>query len=159
MANGKFNSCVTLTLWLEGGYVNNPNDPGGETKYGISKRAHPNVDIANLTLDEAKEIYLDEYWMPSGCENLPTPLDLCVFDAAVNSGITRAAQWLKECGGDWAHFNILRINRFIKYSIANENARKNFFWGWMNRMFHVNTACIEIETTNAEAPTQPITDS
>ena len=49
-------------LILEGGYVNDPDDPGGETKYGITKRDHPDLDIAGLTLDEAHDIYLNEYW-------------------------------------------------------------------------------------------------
>ena len=49
----------------EGGYVNDPSDPGGETKYGISKKAYPKVDIKNLTLDDAIEIYKDDYWLPA----------------------------------------------------------------------------------------------
>ena len=57
-----FLRAVKEVLKIEGGYVNNPNDRGGETKYGISKRAYPNVDIKNLTLDKAKQIYYNDYW-------------------------------------------------------------------------------------------------
>jgi lysozyme family protein len=59
----------TIEEWIlavEGGYVNNPADPGGETKYGISKRAYPNIDIAKLTLDQALNIYYNAYWQPLG---------------------------------------------------------------------------------------------
>ena len=80
----------------EGGYVNNPNDPGGETKYGISKRSYPDEDIAGMTLTRAKEIYKRDYWDKCRCDELPHPVDFITFDAAVNSGCTRAAKWLQQ---------------------------------------------------------------
>lgn len=58
----KFNLAFIKLMDAEGGYVNDPDDPGGMTKYGISQRAHPDVDIKNLTIDGAKEIYRLEYW-------------------------------------------------------------------------------------------------
>lgn len=69
----------------EGGYVNNPADPGGETKYGISKRSYPSEDIANLTLERAKAIYLRDFWDPAGCDALPDALKFEMFDLAVNT--------------------------------------------------------------------------
>lgn len=51
-------------LVVEGGYVNDPNDPGGETKYGISKRSYPRVDIKNLTEDDARKIFIEDYFNP-----------------------------------------------------------------------------------------------
>lgn len=79
----------------EGGYVNHPNDPGGETKYGISKRSYPDEDIAGMTLKRAKEIYKRDYWDKAKCRQLPHPLDFQVFDAGVNSGVKRAIRWLQ----------------------------------------------------------------
>lgn len=64
-----FEDSIDTVIENEGGYVNNPADPGGETKYGISKRAYPNVDIKNLTLDGAKAIYLRDYWLFGGVNN------------------------------------------------------------------------------------------
>ena len=69
----------------EGGYVNNPADPGGETKYGISKRSYPAEDIANLTLDRAKLLYQRDFWGPAGCDGLPDSLKFEMFDLAVNT--------------------------------------------------------------------------
>jgi len=69
----------------EGGYVNDPADPGGETKYGISKRAFPTEDIANLTLDRAKLLYAKYYWGPAGCDGVPPVLKYELFDFAVNT--------------------------------------------------------------------------
>ncbi len=65
----KFDNAFDLLMEIEGGYVNHPDDPGGVTKYGISKRSHPDVDIENLTEDGAKAIYKAEYW-PSYMENI-----------------------------------------------------------------------------------------
>jgi lysozyme family protein len=69
----------------EGDYVNNPADPGGETKYGISKRAYPGEDIKNLTLDRAKQLYARDYWGPAGCDAIPDVLKFEMFDLAVNT--------------------------------------------------------------------------
>ena len=56
-----FDEIIEQVLEHEGGYVNDPKDLGGETKYGITKRFYPDVDIKNLTIDGAKEIYKKEY--------------------------------------------------------------------------------------------------
>ena len=58
----EFNEIIEVVLHHEGGYVNDPKDPGGETNFGIAKRSHPDVDIKNLTKDGAKEIYKEHYW-------------------------------------------------------------------------------------------------
>ena len=61
-----FDDAFEALMAHEGGYANDPRDPGGETKYGISKRAYPAVDIRNLTLEAAKAIYKRDYWRPVG---------------------------------------------------------------------------------------------
>ncbi len=58
----KFNKAVRIILAHEGGYVNHPADPGGETNMGISKRSYPDLDIKNLTVAMAKEIYFRDFW-------------------------------------------------------------------------------------------------
>jgi lysozyme family protein len=84
----------------EGGYVNHRADPGGETKYGISKRSYPQEDIKNLTLERAKHLYLRDYWGPAGCDCLPAAIRLQVFDTAVNSGLHRAIVTLQKAVGE-----------------------------------------------------------
>lgn len=91
-----FDNAVTLILDHEGGYVNSPKDPGGETKYGISKRAYPNEDIKNLTKDRAKEIYRRDYWNKIRGDYLPFPVAVVVFDMAVNAGVGRAIKMLQK---------------------------------------------------------------
>lgn len=75
--------------------MNNPNDPGGETKYGISKRSYPKIDIPNLTMDQARRIYKQDYWDRLQCSELAPAVGMTVFDTAVNCGRYRAAKWLQ----------------------------------------------------------------
>lgn len=87
-----FDRAIKIILDLEGGskLVSVPSDPGGLTKYGISQRSYPNLDISSLTEDLAKEIYRKDYWVPAKCEDMPWPMCLYVFDCAVNQGLTAA---------------------------------------------------------------------
>lgn len=83
-----FDRAVTIVLDAEGNgaLTNDVYDPGGETKYGIAKASHPTVDIAALTREAAIAIYRVEYWGACGCDLLPWPWALAVFDCAVNQG-------------------------------------------------------------------------
>lgn len=90
-----FEVAVELILKHEGGYVNHPRDPGGETNYGISKRAYPELDIRNLTREQAIAIYERDYWDKCRCDEMPSGLALSVFDMAVNAGNARAIRILQ----------------------------------------------------------------
>lgn len=94
-----FDQCFEKLISHEGGYVNHPNDPGGETKFGISKRAYPQVDIKNLTMESAKAIYKADYWDRAQCDKLPPSVAYLLFDAAVNSGIGQAIRFLQRAVG------------------------------------------------------------
>jgi lysozyme family protein len=94
-----FERCLAFTVGSEGGYVNDPNDPGGETKFGISKRQYPDLDIALLTAEDASEIYHDDYWVPMHCDDIPGPLAMCVFDEGVNTGQHEAVLLLQRAVG------------------------------------------------------------
>lgn len=94
-----FDQCFDKLISHEGGYVNHPTDPGGETNYGISKRAYPSLDIKALTLADAKAIYKRDYWDRAQCDQLPSQLSYLVFDAAVNSGIGQSIRFLQRAVG------------------------------------------------------------
>lgn len=91
-----FEKAVNFTLSYEGGYVNHPADPGGETNFGISKRAYPNLDIKGLTRDKAKEIYKRDYWDVFPMDKLPVGVRIALFDTAVNCGVSRATKLLQR---------------------------------------------------------------
>ncbi len=94
-----FEQAFAVVVGHEGGYVNDPRDPGGETKYGISARAYPNVNIRGLTLEIAKTIYRADYWARGYCNEMPGPLALLHFDSAVNNGVGQAARFLQQALG------------------------------------------------------------
>ncbi len=91
-----FEVAFNLLIEKEGGYVNDPYDRGGETKYGISKSAYPHLDIKSLTLEQAKQIYYRDYWLPSKADRLPPQLGIMHFIAAVNIGVKRANRLLQR---------------------------------------------------------------
>jgi lysozyme family protein len=74
---------------------NNPKDPGGLTKFGISQKAYPSLDIASLTKEQAKEIYKRDYWQACKCDELPSAFAIAVFDTAVNQGVGTARRILQ----------------------------------------------------------------
>lgn len=90
-----FPEAVRHVLDIEGGYVFNKKDPGGETNFGISKRSYPGLDIKNLTVDLATEIYLRDFWLPIKADLLPLKVRYCLFDCAVNQGVGRAVKILQ----------------------------------------------------------------
>jgi lysozyme family protein len=95
-ADPVFEEVLAFVLAHEGGYVRDPRDPGGETKYGISRRSYPGLDIANLTREQAAVIYRRDFWDGPGISRLPRELALPVFDAAVNAGCRPAVRWLQD---------------------------------------------------------------
>src|SRR6266705_5431314 len=94
-----FEQAVTFVLAREGGYSSNADgaDSGGETNYGISKRAYPDLDIKALTPEVAKGIYRRDYWWKCQCDALPVDLAFAVLDCAVNQGVSVAVTLLQEC--------------------------------------------------------------
>ena len=92
----KFDDIIEVVLEHEGGYVNDPDDPGGETNFGVAKRSHPDVDIANLTKDGAKEIYKEHYWDRNKVEDLSEELRHIYFDMCVNQGKGRAVKIMQR---------------------------------------------------------------
>ena len=152
-----FNRAIEVILKHEGGYVHNPNDPGGETNFGISKRAYPEVDIKNLTKKQAREIYLRDYWRPLKLymiDNANICLD--IFDMSVNSGKSRAVKMAQKLAGtkedgvmggitankineyegdfvkDYKHARII----FYEYLVKADGKYRVFLKGWINRVNH-----------------------
>jgi lysozyme family protein len=148
-----FRRCFEIVVGVEGGYVNDPADPGGETKYGISKRAHPHVDIVNLTLEDAMNIYQDDYWDTIKADCMAANFRLAYFDCAVNQGTHYAVEALQTINAitvdgvvgpttitagksmtqhDVARYLAVRAMRYI----ANKNFSR-YGKGWLVRLFHI----------------------
>lgn len=100
-----FDEAFHRLLGHEGGYVNHPDDPGGETNWGITARvARLNGyegSMRALPVDVAKAIYRKDYWVPCRADDLPAGIRYAVFDAAVNSGVRQSILWLQRaCGAE-----------------------------------------------------------
>lgn len=125
----------------EGEYQNNPADKGnwtgcevgkGEnkgTKYGISACSYPDLDIRNLTMDEADAIYFRDYWQASNAASLPWPYCLLAFDTAVLHGVGTSLKWQQEAGNNPNAFAAKRLRVYTKL----DNWRE-FGAGWVNRV-------------------------
>ena len=83
----------------EGGYVNDPKDPGGETNWGISKRSYPDEDIPNLTRERAKEIWARDFWYRVSADTLPDGVAFQLSDFAYNSGADTAIRYYQRALG------------------------------------------------------------
>lgn len=97
--SANFDKAFAAVIGVEGPYSNDPRDPGGKTRHGISQRAYPNEDIDNLTLERAKFLYERDVWNLIHGDDLPWPLALFVFDAAVNQGVGTAIKLLQKSVG------------------------------------------------------------
>lgn len=116
-----YDTAFSIIVGLEGRYSNDPNDPGGETVFGLAKRFNPEVS-KDMTLEQAKEIYYKKYWLPQGCNQASFPLDILLFDGAVNPQNDK--EWsgsgndeLKQIGYDnWQEYLLLRMYRYMDNS-------------------------------------------
>jgi len=155
----EFNDVIDKVLEHEGGYVNDPSDPGGETKYGVSKRAYPDVDIKNLTLEDAKDIYKKDYWSKYRCNELPEDLRHVYFDMCVNMGAGRATKIMQETAnakgadlkidggmgpktiGAMQNVELNRVRAYrVKYYatlIERKPDLAKFYYGWFKRSLEV----------------------
>lgn len=101
--NANWDACFNHLIKHEGGYVNHPNDPGGRTNLGVTQevwedwidRSVTEAEMKALTPEKVKPLYKEMYWDRIKGDSLPSGLDYCVFDAAVNSGFSRASKWLQ----------------------------------------------------------------
>ncbi len=104
MAAENYQTCLEMILHHEGGYVNHPKDPGGETNLGVTKRVYSEwcmkqgfdaKEMKDLEVKDVAPIYRKNYWDRIKADEIPSGLDLCVFDFGVNAGTGRSAKYLQ----------------------------------------------------------------
>jgi len=171
MASGNFHNCLAVTLGYEGGYSNNPHDPGGATMNGIIQTEYDSWRKARglsirpvkfIDASERDEIYEEQYWTPLKCEDLPLGIDLMVFDLGVNSGIVRSAKHLQQCLGVNAdgHIGLITLGAVRKVNdrtslikklsakrLSFLQALKNWKWfgrGWRNRVVDITAKALKM---------------
>ena len=150
---GDFIQCMTVILAEEGGLAHHHRDPGGLTKFGISQRAYPNLDIASLTREQALSIYRADYWMKINGDALPTGLDLLVLDTAINMGCLTAAMLLQDAlcitmDGQIGPITLAHANKALPTLLGNYCALRAWRYeinrnedafgkGWFRRLFRI----------------------
>ncbi len=154
-----FKEIIEQVLHHEGGYVNDPKDLGGETKYGITKRFYPDIDIKNLTIEQATEIYKKDYWDRNRIEETPKELWHIYFDMCVNMGRRTAVKILQRAANSSGHrlevdggmgpatikglqnLHIDRVRAYrVKYYVDLINKKpeqEKFYLGWFRRAMEV----------------------
>lgn len=152
--------CATKEQQRKTGYVNHKNDTGGETKFGIAHNANKDINIKELTLQKAMEIYYKRYWLAGKCDKMKSPLSEVHFDACVNHGTGRAAKLLQQSLGLRAD-GIIGINtiaainsknpqhlaqkqleyrkKFFNAIVESRPTQNVFLRGWMARVDSVET--------------------
>ncbi len=168
--NKNYDKCLETILHHEGGYVNHPEDPGGETNLGVTKRVYQEwggtKDMKDLTFDDVAPIYKKNYWDKMKCDDLPSGLDLCVFDFGVNAGPGRAAKYLQTLIGTVADGGIgpntlAKLKEYtdktgVKETITNyQNDRQSYYEklstfktfgrGWTRRVEETTKLALELE--------------
>ena len=161
--------CLETILHHEGGYVNHPKDPGGETNLGVTKRVYEDFggtkDMKDLTREDVEPIYKKNYWDRVKGDQLPSGLDLAVFDFGVNAGTGRAAKYLQTMIGTVADGGIgpntlAKLSEYVKehglketienYSKARQEYYESlstfdtFGKGWTRRVNETNELALEM---------------
>lgn len=132
-----FDGAFKIVIGLEGRPTDDPDDPGGLTVWGLSKRYNPEVSL-NMTMECAKAVYLRKYWEPIGCDTAPFPLDICLFDAAVNpqndpSLPGNSMQELMNLHPEnWQDYLIFRMQRYKRCS------KPKYVNGHLNRILKLH---------------------
>jgi lysozyme family protein len=164
--NARFKAAYDIVMKYEGGYVNHPNDPGGETYKGISRVAHPDWEGWEY-IDQKKSVpeqvvmdfYYRRFWVPLRCDEMPTPVGEYLFDFAVNVGHKRAIMSvqkalkvvvdgilgpvtmgaIKKADPVMLMYKLLaeRIDYYTTITLRNRRQFEVFYLGWIRRTIEV----------------------
>ena len=178
-----YQHCLEMILHHEGGYVNHPEDPGGATNLGVTKRVYEEWVGRTVTLDKMEQlqvsdvapIYKKNYWDRVKGDKLPEGLDLCVFDFGVNAGTGRAAKYLQKMIGTTADGGIgpntlKALKAYVKENGLVETIKKyqsnrqdyyeslstfdTFGRGWTNRNNDTTEYAIELAESDDDENTR-----
>ena len=169
-----YQHCLEMILHHEGGYVNHPKDPGGETNLGVTKRVYEEwtmsigadtKEMKDLEIPDVAPIYEKNYWGRMKCDDIPSGLDLCVFDFGVNAGTGRSAKYLQRMIGSTPDGgigpNTLKAlaafveNEGLKYAIETFQANRQEYYeklktfetfgrGWTRRVQETTKEALEM---------------
>lgn len=157
-----FHKALKFTLQWEGGFVNDPDDPGGATNFGITHRTYDawrkkhelkTQSVSKISKEEVEQIYFEEYWLAGKCDRLPDDLAIAHFDWCVNHGVAGATKHLQDVTfakvdgifgpkTEAAVYSAIHLRGEINVVSAYVARRKRWYdagnpkfrEGWMNRL-------------------------
>lgn len=150
--------CTTREQKKATGYVNDPADSGGETKFGVAKNANPTLNIKSMTWEDAKAVYYRKYWLASSCDKLPPQVAKIVFDGSINHGVDKSLKFMQRAigvleDGNIGPLTLAKINgldqiavcnkisdireKFYKDIVAAKPTQAKFLNGWLRRIDEV----------------------
>ena len=167
--NRNWDKSFDLVIVNEGGFVNNPKDPGGATNWGCTQAVWEKYvghsvtvdDMKALTKEDVKPLYKRNYWDALHGDAIPSGLDYCLFDCAINSGVNRSAKIIQEIVGVFAdgaigNNTVSAITQLNPVTAINEFCDKRqafleslktfpvFGKGWSKRVSEVRTRALEM---------------
>lgn len=170
----EFLDALSFTLHWEGGYVNDPLDPGGATNFGVTQRVYdafrkkaglPPRAVKEIERQEVAEIYFNNYWLASPCDKMLNPLTVAHFDTSVNFGVSRAIKFLQQAlgvsvdgaigpetlaavsQGEPQHIAILICDlriQFRQQRVKKNPSQNKFLQGWLNRDNALKAHCASL---------------
>ena len=154
-----YNDCLTRLLKDEGGYSNDPRDPGGATNFGITlkdyqlyiNKAGTAIDVKNMRVEDAKKIYKAKYWDALNCDNLPSGVDYTCFDYGVNSGLGRPRKALIKFKDKTGVDLINAINDERMTFLRSLRIFPTFGKGWTARVTRVRAHSLELAKPSSMA--------
>jgi lysozyme family protein len=154
-----FEKCHKVTGAWEGGWSDHPSDPGGKTMYGITiakYREHfPNAtgaQLKSISKATALTIYRKDFWVPISGETLAAGVDLAVYDASVNSGVSRGKKWLKASVGGSNVETVKRICAKRLGFMQSLKIWKSFGKGWSRRVADIEAKGVAWALAASNAP-------
>lgn len=162
MARANFDACHAVTAKWEGGWSDHPQDRGGKTMYGVTEAAWKDwcrrtgqaaIAVRNITRAMAEALYKVDFWGKAGCETLAAGVDLATYDAAVNSGVSRARKWLMASVGGTDVQTIKRICATRLSFVRGLGTFKTFGNGWTRRIvdIEVKSVAMNLKWSGASA--------
>lgn len=144
MYNELFEKALNWLKPIEGGYVNDPDDPGGATNKGVTQNTYNTwlkkngkaaKNIKTITDEEAKAIYYNNYWLAAGCNKMSSKFAVACFDSAVNHGVGKVNDFLSAA--KWKNIDLFFIARIRYYNqlVKNRPVNIKYLHGWLNRVY------------------------
>lgn len=138
--SGGFDNAIDVVLQNEGGFVANDGNSGAPANFGINQKANPDIDVANLNVDQAKQLYKTRYWDKYNLQEVPDDVQAIVFDGVVNHRSDFAKELVDAAknGASLTDIKNMRNEEYMRLASLDPKKYQQFLGGWQNRLDKFN---------------------